>query len=162
MRIIWSNFLRRSNEACIIPKAVEFQEKTFRDKTRMRILIFFLLAVLCLQLPFTFAQEAATTKAADPDPLVTAESDYILKDFHFVDGESLPELKLHYRTIGQPTSNPPAGGEESGPLNSRHYWYGKRVSRQRLARCDVRTRTTAGRGQVLPHPTRRYRTWRFE
>jgi hypothetical protein len=50
-----------------------------------------------IQLPFTFAQEAATTKASDPDPLVTAESDYILKDFHFVDGESLPELKLHYQ-----------------------------------------------------------------
>ena len=66
----------------------------------MRIQIFRLLTVLCLQLPFTFAQEAATTKAADPDPLVTAESDYILKDFHFVDGESLPELKLHYQTIG--------------------------------------------------------------
>src|SRR5277367_3075737 len=28
---------------------------------------------------------------ANPDPLVTAESDYVLKDFHFVDGESLPE-----------------------------------------------------------------------
>ena len=66
----------------------------------MRIQIFRLLAVLCLQLPLTFALETATTKAADPDPLVTAESDYILKDFHFVDGESLPELKLHYRTIG--------------------------------------------------------------
>jgi hypothetical protein len=75
----------------------------------MRIQIFRLLTVLCLQLPFTFAQEAATTKAADPDPLATAESDYILKDFHFVNGESLPELKLHYRTIGQPTSNPSSG-----------------------------------------------------
>ena len=64
------------------------------------------MTVLCLQLPFTFAQEAATTKAADLDPLVTGQSDYILKDFHFVDGESLPELKLHYRTIGQPASNP--------------------------------------------------------
>src|SRR5580704_15193082 len=54
----------------------------------MRIQIFRLLAVLCLQLPLTFALETATTKAADPDPLVTAESDYVLKDFHFVDGES--------------------------------------------------------------------------
>jgi homoserine O-acetyltransferase/O-succinyltransferase len=75
----------------------------------MRIQIFRLLTVLCLQLPFTFAQEVATTKAANPDPLVTAESDYILKDFHFVDGESLPELKLHYRTIGQPASDSPTG-----------------------------------------------------
>jgi len=69
-----------------------------------------------IQLPFTFAQEAATTKAADPDPLVTAESDYILKDFHFVDGESLPELKLHYRTIGQPASNPSTGEVKNAVL----------------------------------------------
>ena len=82
----------------------------------MHIQIFRLLTVLCLQLPFTFAQEAATTKAADPDPLVTAESDYILKDFHFVDGESLPELKLHYRTIGQPTSNPSSGEVKNAVL----------------------------------------------
>jgi homoserine O-acetyltransferase/O-succinyltransferase len=82
----------------------------------MRIQIFRLLTVLCLQLPFTFAQEAATTKAADPDPLVTAESDYILKDFHFVDGESLPELKLHYRTIGQPASNPSTGEVKNAVL----------------------------------------------
>jgi hypothetical protein len=26
-----------------------------------------------------------------------------------IDGESLPELKLHYRTIGQPTRNPSSG-----------------------------------------------------
>lgn len=82
----------------------------------MRIQIFRLLTVLCLQLPCTFAQEAATTKAADPDPLVTAESDYIFKDFHFFDGESLPELKLHYRTIGQPASNPSTGEVKNAVL----------------------------------------------
>ena len=36
----------------------------------------------------------------------TAEGDYVLNDFHFADGESLPELTLHYRTIGQPVRNP--------------------------------------------------------
>ena len=30
------------------------------------------------------------------------EGDYIAKDFHFKDGSSLPELRLHYRTLGQP------------------------------------------------------------
>ena len=106
----------------------------------MRIQIFRLLTVLCLQLPFTFAQEAATTKAADPDPLVTAESDYILKDFHFIDGESLPELKLHYRTIGQPTSNPSSGEVKNAVLLIHGTTgTGKRVPRQRLSRCDVRT-----------------------
>jgi homoserine O-acetyltransferase len=28
------------------------------------------------------------------------EGDYTIKDFHFVSGEALPELKLHYRTLG--------------------------------------------------------------
>jgi homoserine O-acetyltransferase/O-succinyltransferase len=71
--------------------------------------IFCLLAVWCLQCSFTLAEESALHRPADPDPLVTAESDYILKDFRFADGESLPELKLHYRTIGQPANHPSTG-----------------------------------------------------
>ena len=35
--------------------------------------------------------------------------DFVLKDFQFTDGETLPELKLHYRTIGQPARNPSTG-----------------------------------------------------
>jgi homoserine O-acetyltransferase len=30
------------------------------------------------------------------------ESDFVLRDFHFASGETLPELRLHYRTIGTP------------------------------------------------------------
>ena len=33
------------------------------------------------------------------------EGDYVAKDFHFKDGSTLPELRLHYRTIGQPHRN---------------------------------------------------------
>ena len=40
--------------------------------------------------------------ASYPDPV---EGDYVLKDFQFVTGETLPELRLHYTTIGSP-SNP--------------------------------------------------------
>ena len=72
----------------------------------MRILIFTLLTVSWLALTFTFAQERTTKKAAVQESLVTAEGDYVINDFHFVDGESLPELTLHYRTIGQPVRNP--------------------------------------------------------
>jgi len=82
----------------------------------MRIQILRLLMVLCLQPSFIFAQEVASTKAANPDPLVTEENDFILKDFHFVDGESLPELKLHYQTIGHPASNSPAGEVKNAVL----------------------------------------------
>ena len=31
------------------------------------------------------------------------EGDYVIRDFRFESGETLPELKLHYRTLGQPT-----------------------------------------------------------
>jgi homoserine O-acetyltransferase len=30
------------------------------------------------------------------------EGDYVIEDFQFESGESLPKLNLHYRTIGKP------------------------------------------------------------
>lgn len=33
---------------------------------------------------------------------VPAERDFALRDFHFASGETLPELRLHYRTLGSP------------------------------------------------------------
>jgi hypothetical protein len=82
----------------------------------MRIQIFSFLTFLCPALTFTFAQEGATKKEVVQDPLVTAESDYFLTDFHFADGESLPELKLHYRTIGQLARNPSTGQVQNAIL----------------------------------------------
>ena len=29
-----------------------------------------------------------------------AEGDFVIKDFKFASGETLPELKIHYRTLG--------------------------------------------------------------
>jgi homoserine O-acetyltransferase len=46
---------------------------------------------------------AMLSRAADyPDPV---EGDFTIHDFHFHDGETLAELKLHYTTVGNP-SNP--------------------------------------------------------
>jgi homoserine O-acetyltransferase len=42
----------------------------------------------------------ASVRAADYPP--PAEGDCVLKDFRFASGESLPEVRLHYRTVGQP------------------------------------------------------------
>ena len=39
----------------------------------------------------------------------TKEGDVVLKDFRFRDGESLPELRMHYTTLGSPHRN--AAGE---------------------------------------------------
>jgi homoserine O-acetyltransferase len=55
------------------------------------------LAALSLSLAFTsaFAQTALNQK----------EGDYVLKDFRFASGETLPTMNLHYRTLGTPKKN---------------------------------------------------------
>ena len=42
---------------------------------------------------------APAASAEEPTP---TQGDFLLKDFHFRSGEVLPELRLHYRTFGQP------------------------------------------------------------
>ena len=41
---------------------------------------------------------AAARGASYPAP---AEADFVIRDFHFASGESLPQLRIHYRTFGQ-------------------------------------------------------------
>ena len=41
--------------------------------------------------------------AADPAP---KEADWIARDFRFHSGETLPEVRLHYTTIGAPSGEP--------------------------------------------------------
>ncbi|MBV9826773.1 MAG: hypothetical protein JO001_14025, partial [Alphaproteobacteria bacterium] len=43
------------------------------------------------------------------------EDDFIIRDYRFASGETLPELRLHYRTIGTPRRNA-AGGIVNGVL----------------------------------------------
>src|SRR3982751_1721829 len=47
---------------------------------------------------------AAAAQAATPPAKVwpTREDDVVLKDFRFRDGESLPEVRMHYTTLGSP------------------------------------------------------------
>jgi homoserine O-acetyltransferase len=52
--------------------------------------VLFLLAVFAL---------ARTSAAQYPAP---TEGDWVVKDFRFRSGESLPELRVHYRTLGKP------------------------------------------------------------
>jgi homoserine O-acetyltransferase len=47
-----------------------------------------------------FAQEGLT----GPWPN-EKQADYIIKDFHFADGEAIPELRIHYTTLGTPKRN---------------------------------------------------------
>ena len=53
---------------------------------------------------FVLALIAAPAVAADyPAP---KQGDWIAKDFRFHTGETMPELRLHYTTIGEPTGQP--------------------------------------------------------
>jgi homoserine O-acetyltransferase len=68
----------------------------------MKIERVFLAALLSLLLSYVVLAQngsAAQTPAAYPTP---AQGDFLIRDFHFKNGETLPELKLHYTTLGTP------------------------------------------------------------
>ena len=56
-------------------------------------------AALALGLAFAGAQTAAAQAALKH---ATTDGDYVAKDFRFASGETLPELKVHYTTLGEP------------------------------------------------------------
>ncbi|BAK66497.1 putative hydrolase [Sphingobium sp. SYK-6] len=59
-----------------------------------------------------FLAPLPATAQADPRPFdasVIKEGDHVVRSFRFESGETLPELRMHYRTIGQPRRN--AAGE---------------------------------------------------
>src|SRR5215510_5080620 len=60
---------------------------------RMILPSLFLLAIAAA------AQSQNTTRPPNyPQPV---DGDFVIRDFKFDNGETLPELKLHYRTIGE-------------------------------------------------------------
>ena len=58
----------------------------------------FQIAALCIVL-----QAGAGRGQFQPPPVT--EADYVIKDFKFNSGETLPELRIHYRTLGTPRKN---------------------------------------------------------
>jgi homoserine O-acetyltransferase len=48
------------------------------------------------------AAAAGSPAAEAPDPLRHFEGDYVVHNFHFASGETLPELRMHYTVLGQP------------------------------------------------------------
>ena len=61
----------------------------------MNALLRFVLSLACI----------ALASAADYPP--AHEGDFGLRDFKFRSGQSLPELRLHYHTLGQPRRDAP-------------------------------------------------------
>ena len=58
----------------------------------------FIVAVLCLATT-CLGQQSPSQPAAKLTP---QEGDYVTRDFHFKSSETLPELRLHYMTLGKP------------------------------------------------------------
>lgn len=52
------------------------------------------------------ASAALTTSALAADALQPKEGDWVVRDFKFHNGASLPELRLHYTTLGDPKGEP--------------------------------------------------------
>ena len=58
----------------------------------------------CAALSAALALTSFAALAADyPAP---KQGDYVVKDFKFHSGETMPELRLHYTTVGEPTGQP--------------------------------------------------------
>ncbi len=64
-----------------------------------------ILAILFLGVTVCLAQQPGQQPAGK---LATQEGDFVVHDFHFPSGETLPELRLHYTTLGKPLRD--AGG----------------------------------------------------
>ena len=60
------------------------------------------LSVLLFVLILLPEAAAAQPRAIGPQQLIPAEGDYIIKNFRFTSGEVLPEVRMHYRTLGKP------------------------------------------------------------
>jgi homoserine O-acetyltransferase/O-succinyltransferase len=59
---------------------------------------------ICIAGALAFALTSAPASAADyPAP---KEGDWVARDFRFHTGEIMPELRLHYRTVGNPSGEP--------------------------------------------------------
>ena len=54
---------------------------------------------------FIFAALAITSTADAAEYPAPKEGDFVLRDYKFASGETLPELRLHYRTLGQPVKD---------------------------------------------------------
>jgi homoserine O-acetyltransferase len=67
------------------------------------------LSLFCLLLALNGVAAAQNPPAACNYP-PPAQGDFVIRDFKFKSGEPLPELRLHYATLGTPESRRVDGG----------------------------------------------------
>ena len=67
-----------------------------------RLHIRYLLAGLLIAFVLGAMTSWAQTTLPAANKLAPQDGDYVLRDFHFKSGETLPELRMHYMTLGKP------------------------------------------------------------
>lgn len=67
----------------------------------LRLGLIAVLALTCVAQGMS-AQRNSATAAIWPEP---HEADFVVHDFHFQSGETMPEVRLHYRTLGTPVKD---------------------------------------------------------
>src|SRR5262245_43857812 len=60
------------------------------------------LAAAAVTLATLLAPAAAAAQVASPAVPAAVEGDFVARNFRFASGETLPELRIHYRTVGTP------------------------------------------------------------
>src|SRR5262245_32556656 len=92
-----------------------------------------------------FVVVVGTASADDfPKPV---EADFVLKDFTFAAGRTMPELRIHYRTIGKPTRG--ADGKVNNAVLVLHGTTGSGNNFVDAAGGQLFARVLFGKGQLL-------------
>jgi homoserine O-acetyltransferase/O-succinyltransferase len=86
-----------TNEELIPIRTENFEMKSLTRRVR-------LIAVLALTFVSAqaWAQQATENAATWPAP---QEGDFVVHDFHFQSGETMPEVRIHYTTLGKPVKD---------------------------------------------------------
>jgi homoserine O-acetyltransferase len=87
---------------------------------------------------------SAAYGAEFPKPV---EADFVLKDFKFSTGDTLPELRIHYRTVGQPQRN--SAGEVTNAVLILHGTTGQGGNFVTGAGAEIFAAALFGKGQPL-------------
>src|SRR5687767_4377998 len=69
---------------------------------RPEVLLFRLTSAAALALGLALAAFQPAAAQTPETKYATREGDYVAKDFRFGSGETLPDLRLHYTTLGEP------------------------------------------------------------
>src|SRR4051812_5902098 len=98
----------------------------------------------------TIAVALISLPALAADYPAPKEGSFVARDFRFHTGEVMPEVRLHYRTVGEPSGQPVLILHGTAGLRRQ---YAQSGVRRRVVRC----RAAARRDQTFHHPARRAR-----